>query len=356
MDASPPVDTLNEEESTTRRDPPEGLTRARRGHVGRFVLVLALVLVVAVLTLYGWPLRSDELQRAVPETLSFAAASERATRTVSADAADPEVRPDCRSQFLSHGSTSAKAVLLLHGYTGCPTQYRALAKLFFDRGYNVWVPRAPRHGFTDRSANAKLDAVELVDYANDALNVAAGLGDSVGVVGVSGGAVLATWLVGHRPDAVHRAVLLSPLYKPGSAQVPGPAVKPLVVLVGSHLVPARANSDGVSIAGLSQYLRVVGNFATDPRSPHLRELAVVTSENDEFIDRQAAVDIPRDIAERNDTAFSAHELPRELGVGHDIVDPNGLRASTDDVNRYYLDLYEGVERPDGRKSLSRPLT
>lgn len=341
-----PAGTPNAE--TANRDRRDSPARARRSPLGRIALVLVLVLTlvgVAVLTVYGWPLRSDELQRAEPETLSYAAASERATRTASAESTDPEVRPECRSRFLSHGRTSAKAVLLLHGYTGCPAQYRGLAKLFFDRGYNVWVPRAPRHGVTDRSAHATLDADELVDYANDALNVAAGLGDSVGVVGISGGAVLATWLVGHRPDAVHRALLLSPLYKPGPADVPDLAVKPFVVLFGSHLIPDRSNSDGFSNAALSQYLRIVGNFTTDPSSPHLRELAVVTSPNDELIDRRAAVDIPRVIGDRNDTAFSVHELPRELGIGHDVVDPDELRSRADEINQYYLDLYEGNERP-----------
>lgn len=114
---------------------------------------------------------------------------------------------------------------------------------------------------------------------------------------------------------------------------------------GSHLVPDRVDSDGFSSAALSQYLRIVGNFTTDPRNPHLRELAVVTAPDDELIDRQAAVDIPRVIGDRNDTAFSAHELPRELGIGHDIVDPDELRGRADEINQHYLDLYEGNERP-----------
>ncbi|MEV0216447.1 alpha/beta fold hydrolase [Micromonospora sp. ALFpr18c] len=319
--------------------------RARRRTRVALVLTgfLALV-VVAVATVYGWPLRTDALQRATPETLSFESASDRAARTVAAETADPQVLPECRSQFLTHGRVSAKAVLLLHGHTECPDQYRGLAKLFFDRGYNVWVPRAPRHGVADRLAHAKVDAYELVDSANDALNVAAGLGDTVGVVGISGGGVLATWLIGHRPDVVHRALLLSPLYAPNPDRVPDVAVKPLTVLFGFGLVPDRVDSEGFSSAALSQYLRVVRNFKADPRCPHLRELAIVTSDNDGVIDRQAATDIPRGIADRNDLAFSTHELPREFGIGHDIVDPDGLGSRADEIEQFYLDLYEGTER------------
>ncbi|MFE9191981.1 alpha/beta fold hydrolase [Micromonospora sp. NPDC007208] len=328
-------------------DPRNGLARTGRGRLTRLALVLtALVALVAVGagTVYVWPLRSDALQRATPETLSFESASARAAQAVTAEAADTEVLPECRSQFLSHQRVSAKAVLLLHGDTDCPQQYRGLAKLFFDRGYNVWVPRAPRHGVADRSAHAKLKADELVSSANDALNVAAGLGDTVGVVGISGGGVLATWLVGHRPDVVHRALLLSPLYKPNPARVPDLAVKPFTVLFGFGFGPDRVDGEGLSSAAMSQYLRIVGNFTTDPKSPHLRELAIVTSANDDIIDLRAATDIPRAIADLNDATFTAHELPRESGIGHDVLDPEGLRGRADEINQYYLDLYEGNER------------
>ncbi|MBM0230557.1 hypothetical protein JNW91_00895 [Micromonospora sp. STR1_7] len=163
-------------------------------------------------------------------------------------------------------------------------------------------------------------------------------------MGISGGGVLATWLVGHRPDVVHRVLLLSPLYKPNPARVPDLAVKPFTVLFGSGLAPDRVDAEGFSSAAMSQYLRIVGNVAADPKNPHLRELAVVTSPNDGFIDLQAAADIPRAIADLNDTAFAAHELPREFGIGHDVLDPEGLRGRTDGINQYYFDLYEGNER------------
>ncbi|GAA0391499.1 alpha/beta fold hydrolase [Micromonospora gifhornensis] len=309
-----------------------------------FAVIVALI-VVATATVYGWPLRSAELQRAEAEVLDFESARQRATQIIAAETADTEVDPGCRSQLLTHDTRSAKAVLLLHGYTGCPGPFSDLAKLYFDQGYNVWVPRAPRHGLNDRTAHAALRADELTAYANAALNLTAGLGDEVGVVGLSGGGMLATWLTGHRPDVVSRTLVLSPFYKPNAVQAPGFAIKPLIVLYGFGILPDRTNSNGFSYAALSQYLRLVRNFNADPKNPNLREIAVVTSANDDLIDHQEALGIPRAIADRNGITLSTYELPRDFGIGHDIVSPKALLGRTDELNRLYLDLYEGTARP-----------
>ncbi|MEV6371041.1 alpha/beta fold hydrolase [Micromonospora musae] len=320
---------------------------ARRTALGRIGITLSALLalvLLAVAVLYAWPLGGSDLQRATPKTFTFDAAVGQAQQIVAAETADPAVRPECRSVVMSHGAKTTKAVLLLHGYTDCPKQYASLAKRYFDEGYNVWVPRAPRHGVTDELAHAKLEAGELVRYADDALNLATGLGDEVGVVGISGGGVLATWLAGRRPDAVRHLLLLSPFYKPNSAQAPGFVVKPTIVLFGFHLLPDKVNSAGFSFAALSQYLRIARNLDLDHRNPQLASVAVVTSANDDFIDRQEAVAVPRRLATSSNRTLVVHELPAELGVGHDIVDPDGLGGRADELDQIYFDLYEGTRK------------
>ncbi|MFD0785906.1 alpha/beta fold hydrolase [Micromonospora azadirachtae] len=314
------------------------------GRVGGTLGALLALVVLAAVVLYAWPLGGSDLQHADPKALTFDVALGQAEQAVAAETADPDVRPECRSVVMSHGARTAKAVLLLHGYTDCPKQYAGLAKRYFDEGYNVWVPRAPRHGVTDELAHAKLEATELVTYANDAMNLVAGLGDEVGVVGISGGGVLATWLAGRRPDAVRHLLLLSPFYQPNSAQAPGFVVKPTIVLFGFHLLPDKINSAGFSYAALSQYLRIARNFDLDRRNPQLLSVAVVTSANDDLIDHQEAVDVPRRIAAASDRPLAVHELPAELGIGHDIVDPDTLGDRTDELDKLYFDLYEGTRK------------
>ena len=86
--------------------------------------------------------------------------------------------------------------MLLHGLTNHPGQYAAFAPQLFERGINVFVPRMPYHGYTDRvtTAIAALTAEELVASAYEAIDVAAGLGHEVAVMGISMGGLLSAYL------------------------------------------------------------------------------------------------------------------------------------------------------------------
>lgn len=303
-----------------------------------FLLALIIVLIAAI---YAWPLSSGSLRAAPAVTLDFAAATSQAEKIVAADTADPHVRPECRSQLLTHGKRAVRAVLLLHGYTSCPSGMAGLAKVYFDHGYNVWLPRAPRHGTTDPLAHTHVEAQELTTYANDAMNIVAGLGGDAGVAGISGGGVLATWLAGHRAEDVHHLLVLSPFYEPNTAQAPRFEVKPLIVLFGFRLLPDHIDDNGFSYSSLSQYLRIARNLDLDRKGP-LSTVAVVTSANDDFIDHQRAVAIPRRIAELDGAKLGVHELPKELGIGHDIAEPAEVKDHAAELYKTYFDLYEGT--------------
>jgi carboxylesterase len=56
------------------------------------------------------------------------------------------VMPDGASLMLVHGSKTPRAIVLIHGLTNSPRQFRELAEQFYERGYNVIVPRLPEHG------------------------------------------------------------------------------------------------------------------------------------------------------------------------------------------------------------------
>ncbi|GAA2502170.1 alpha/beta fold hydrolase [Winogradskya humida] len=307
----------------------------------RILAAFVALIVLAIGAIYLWPLGSDRLTHADAATLSFPDAQARAAQEVTRDTGDATVQPECRTKALLHEKRTPKAVLMLHGYTDCPVQFGALAQLYYDRGYNVFVPRAPRHGVTDLNAHTGLHADELVDYADDALTVTTGLGDEVGVVGISGGGVLATWLADYRPDAVKHLLTLSPFYAPAASQAPSWQIKPLMVLYGNRLLPDHINSQGFSYAALSQYLRIARNYPKNPRNASLKSVAVVTSAGDTYINLARATEIPGDLATANGLKLAAYEIPRSFDVGHDTADPAGLGTHAAELQRAYLDLYEG---------------
>ncbi|MFI6761186.1 alpha/beta hydrolase [Micromonospora sp. NPDC050417] len=304
--------------------------------------LLILLLLLPALVVYAWPLRHGRLRHALVESLDYPAAIARAEEIVAADREDPEVTPEGGSVLLSHGVRTARAVLMLHGYTVSPAQYANLARFYFAHGYNVYVPRAPRHGLVDRREEGRLTATELVGYANESVTIAAGLGEEVGVVGISGGAVLGTWLAQYRADVVRRLLVLAPFYGVNPAKAPSYLIKPLTVLFGFRILPDRqVTGTGFWLSALSQYLRITINLPALPGRSDLRSVAVAFSVNDESIDQGAAVDLPRRLADANDLPLRVHRLGRELGLAHDIVRPERVGDLADELDQLYLDLYEG---------------
>src|SRR5690349_23518158 len=132
----------------------------------------------------------------------------------------PNVNPLCRARLYTHGRPVERSLVLLHGFTNCPQQFDALGRHFFDRGWNVLIPRYPRHGYTDRlnTSIAELRAEHLVAVANRATEVGAGLGDRLTVAGLSLGGILTGLLAQTRED-IERAVLIAPML--GLKPIPG---------------------------------------------------------------------------------------------------------------------------------------
>jgi len=138
----------------------------------------------------------------------------------------PNVNPVCRTRLYTHGRRVERALILLHGFTNCPAQFDELGRLFFEHGWNVLIPRYPRHGYSDRlnTAIAELRDEQLLAVANRAATAGAGLGERLTVAGLSLGGILTGYLAQTR-DEVERAVLIAPMF--GLKPIPGPALAAL---------------------------------------------------------------------------------------------------------------------------------
>jgi carboxylesterase len=281
---------------------------------------------------------------------SFAAAEADARRAVEDDAHDAFVRTGAGTRLWSHGEFRPRAVLMLHGYTHTPRQLASLAELFFARGYNVLAPRAPLHGLVRPVPHAAITAGALRSHAADAWRLTTGLGAEAGVVGVSGGAVLGTWLAARQPVRVRRLLALAPFYRPHRRQAPPIAVAAMRLLYGARLLPDRVDSRGYSYVALAQYLRLAAAVRARPGTGPDR-VAVVLSAGDEAVDRAAAFGIPAAIAAAGGASFERVLLPAGMRLSHDIVSPAVLGAHRTALYDRYLALYEGspstAPRPGG---------
>ena len=252
----------------------------------------------------------------------------------------PAIAPACRSTLYTHGRRTAQVVLVFHGLTNCPAQFDSLARAAYARGANVFVPRLPRHGFADKMTDelGKSDARELIAFTDRACDVAAGLGDTVTVVGLSVGGTLAAWAAQERTD-VDRAVLIAPMI--GVAKAPGaftPVVTRLTSLLPNlfvwwydkekealrgpqHVYPRFASR------AVAATLLVGGETMQQARrqAPCVHEAAFVTIEGDPAVDN-AAVATLAGLWDRAHVRVTRAQFDKALGLNHDIVDPEQVGA------------------------------
>lgn len=232
------------------------------------VAVVVSLILIAVAAIYFWPHESGELQAGTRETVSYAEALERVESQQQRDL-DNSVTPECQSTLMTHGDRAEGAVVFLHGIRVCPSQFNELATYFFEQGYNVYIPVAPAHGTAVNQDHANVKAEELVDYLNESVTIATGLGGEVGVVGLSGGAALGTWAAHYRPE-VERLLLLSAFYEPSTGHAPSWQLPFLKTLYGYHLLPDLFSTTtdpaapGFSYRALAQYLILGDNYREDP--------------------------------------------------------------------------------------------
>ncbi len=101
------------------------------------------------------------------------------------------------------------AVLLCHGFTGCPQSLRPWAEYLADQGLTVSLPRLPGHGTTwqEMARTRWEDWYAEVDRAFGELQ---GSADEIFVMGLSVGACLALRLAELHGDAVSGLVLVNP--------------------------------------------------------------------------------------------------------------------------------------------------
>ncbi len=117
-----------------------------------------------------------------------------------------------RTKLLLHDEVRPLSIVLFHGLSASPTQFVRFARELHSHGHNVIVPRLPRHGHQDRlsTALAHLTADDLRTFADDSVDLAAGLGERVVVGGFSLGGLLTAWIAQRYP--VERAVAIAPFF------------------------------------------------------------------------------------------------------------------------------------------------
>lgn len=270
---------------------------------------------------------------------SYSEAVERARAFMARD--DDRVLPEARTALLDGGDRAPLAVVLFHGLTNNPAQFVQLAPMLHERGVNVFVPRMPFQGFRDRmtTAIAKLTAEELLANANEAIDVACGLGERVGVLGISMGALLAAYFAQFR--SVDVAVPVAPDF--ALLQLPYGASRLLARIF--LMLPnfffwwdprSRERQRPLtayprcSTHALMQTLRIGDDVIAAVRSNRQLAKRIVTVVNriDPAVNNEVTAGVAGDWKGWNRDGVEYVEL-HKLPENHDIIDPQNPNARTE---------------------------
>jgi len=282
------------------------------------------------------PLSISGLESRPEPVASFEEAVARVNAMQEADNQD-SARDVCITKLYDHGKQTDHVIILIHGFTNCPEQFNELGKQYFEAGLNVFMPRMPYHGLTDRLTTAlvNLRAEDLAAFGDKIIDIAHGLGRKVTVMGISGSGTLVAWLAQNRADLDY-AFSIAPLF--GLAFIP-PSLTSLFERV-ALLLPSfymwwdpRTRADnpysiyyaypGYPTRALIEFLRLgMATRAQAENSPPLAKNIVMVINDAEPAVSNAEISrflkLWQKHGERN---LSEVHFEKEMNLPHDIITP-----------------------------------
>ena len=257
----------------------------------------------------------------------------------------PNVNPACHTRLYTHGQQTGRALVLLHGFTNCPRQLDDIGKDFFSRGWNVLIPRYPRHGYTDRlnTAIAELRADHLVAVANRSVDAGFGLGTRLTVAGLSLGAALAGYMAQTR-EGLEGTVMIAPMF--GLKPIPGPVLSAASRLAyvlpnfyiwwNSRLKDKIGPPHGyprLSTHAYAALFEVGRRLFNEARKapPESNRITVITNAAEPRLDNRFTYQLT-DLWSRHGTQVEMFEFPLSDGLPHDLLDPVSNTSRVTDVS------------------------
>jgi len=297
-----------------------------------FLMFLVMVFILFLVGLTVYPVETNSLQPYEKNKFSYDQSIDHIKRDI---ANDPDNIADYgHSILMTHGAKCERAAVFYHGYANCPRQYEELAKIFFDKGYNVYVPRVPYNGVNDLYTKeiGKLTISDIKKVCDTSVDVACGLGDKVTVLGLSMGGVMSAYNAQFRDD-VDKAVVIVPSF--GWYFLPG-VIKPLVNL--SFLFPNQflwwdpIKKDNrkcpysmyhhFSTHGMAHILRLGLSVlrAAKKTAPLTKRIVVITNDMDIAVDAKSTEKLVKSW-KKSDASIDRYRFSKDLDMEHDIIDP-----------------------------------
>lgn len=328
------------------------------------ILVILSLLTLLLLTIVGLALLPTTVENPVisnPVT-DYADAVAQIEAIQAEENELPDFNPVCQSILMTHGHKTADAIVFYHGFTNCPEQYRLLAQAFFDQGYNVYVPLMPGHGRRDPSGPALADLTvgDLAAYGTETADIAQGLGERVTVNGLSGGGTVAAWLAQERAD-IALAAPTSPFI--GVSFLPGTFLNrglanllrfvpnftmhwdPVTRLDNPNSAPHAYAAFPVRSLGTYMQLGFATLAAARTTPPAAGAIRMILNDADFSVNNGVAAELVARWQQAGAADVDTFTFARDKALPHDLIAPERLGASMDEVYATLVELLTGAAAP-----------
>lgn len=267
-----------------------------------------------------------------------------------------DLRPECASQLQSHDGKTDVVIVFLHGFTSCPAQFADLGKEYYERGYNVYIPRTPRHGIANRLGEPLkgLTAEEMAEFAHQTADIAQGLGERVIISGISGGGAMATYLSQKRED-VDIAAPIAPFL--GIGFIPRPLNRPFANLflllpdIWQWWDPVHKENNPFSapysytrypLHALLENMRL--GYATEADAKRIRpaseKIIVITNADDNSVNNGVVAEFEKMWKRHGEDNLVTFQFEKALGLPHDLITSTRPGARIDLVYPKLLELIQ----------------
>lgn len=283
------------------------------------------------------------------------------------DASIPEAT---RTRLFEPVGGAETTIVIWHGFTNAPSQFVAVAETLQAAGHRVLLPRMPHHGQADVLTRdlVNLTSAELVAHVDACIDIAAGYGGEIWVVGLSAGATLAGWAAATRNE-VRRLVLAAPLVAPKGFPLPlvrlfvtFPRIVPRFYMWWDPRVKDKLGHSpyaypGFPVPGVMPFMHLSeALFDHSVEAGHRLDRVVLVSNPGDFaIRRDAARDFASGVFGGRADYLGEANVDGGLKWMHDFVDPWSPGAGSTEQVVAILSAALGVGEPTAGGVLVPPL-
>jgi pimeloyl-ACP methyl ester carboxylesterase len=330
--------------------------RRRWRTIRRVLLIIVIVLALLITSLFVRPLDLQALASQPAPAADYEAALAR-FKQLEQDEGTLTLNPVCHSRLLTHGKKTENIVVFIHGFTNCPQQWAEFADLAYKQGFNVLNMRMPQHGAADRLSDtlSALTAEQIRAFTDQTVDIAAGLGTRVTMVGLSGGGVVASW-AGQNRSEVYRVVAVAPFF--GARIVPPTLTTPAINLFRSvgdmwiwfdpelkeNLIGPNYAYPRYSIHAVSQMIRFAQAVKqrAQAAAPLSQSVLFLMLEDDPVVHNDVTNEVADHWRSVGYRPLDVCKFDAALGLIHDMIDPHSRAPNIDYV---YPPLLELISNP-----------